>query len=181
MTRGRKLIEISPGPSPPEVVHAVIETPKGSKNKYEYSEDLDSIVLDRVLHSSVMYPLAYGFVPSTRYLDGDPLDIMVLMSEPVYPGCLVKARPLGMLRMLDNGQEDDKVLASVVGDPRVAEMDSYRNLPKHELLEIAEFFQYYKRMEENRETEVKGWVSKDKAFSAITSSIQRYGKTAPGL
>jgi inorganic pyrophosphatase len=154
MTRGRKLIEISPGPSPPEVVHAVIETPKGSKNKYEYSEDLDSIVLDRVLHSSVMYPLAYGFVPSTRYLDGDPLDIMVLMSEPVYPGCLVKARPLGMLRMLDSGQEDDKVLASVVGDPRVAEMNSYRDLPR------------------------QGWVSKDRAFSAITSSIQRYGKNA---
>jgi len=176
MSRGRKLIEISPGPSPPEVVHAVIETPKGSKNKYEYSEDLDSIVLDRVLHSSVMYPLAYGFVPSTRYLDDDPLDIMVLMSEPVHPGCLVKARPLGMLRMLDNGEEDDKVLASVVGDPRVSEIGSYLDLPRHELLEIAEFFQYYKRMEENRETEVKGWVSKEKAFRAISSSIRRYEK-----
>jgi inorganic pyrophosphatase len=169
-----KLIDRSTGPDPPKVIYAVIETPKGSKNKYEYSEELDALVLDRVLHSSVVYPLAYGFVPGTRYEDGDPLDVMVLMSEPVDPGCVVKARPLGMLRMLDNGAPDDKILASVVGDPRVLEVESYEDLPRHELLEIAEFFQYYKRLEENRVTEVKGWASKEDAFEAVISSMKRY-------
>ena len=152
----------------------MIETPKGSKNKYEYSEEMDSLVLDRVLHSSVVYPLAYGFVPGTKYEDGDPLDIMVLMSEPVDPGCVVIVKPLGMLRMLDDGEPDDKILASLVGDPRVIEVESYEDLPKHELLEIAEFFQYYKRLEEGRATEVKGWADRDEAHEAIIESIARY-------
>lgn len=162
------------GPDPPRVIYAVIETPKGSKNKYEYSRDMDALVLDRVLHSSVVYPLAYGFVPGTMYEDGDPLDVMVLMSEPVDPGCVVRAKPLGMLRMMDGGDPDDKILASVVGDPRVLEMESYEDLPRHELLEIAEFFRYYKRLEEGRATEVKGWAGRDEAFEAIQRSVERY-------
>lgn len=173
-----RLLDISPGPDPPKVIHAVVETPKDSKNKYEYSKELDMLLLDRVLHSSVIYPLAYGFVPGTLYLDNDPLDVMVLMSEPVHPGCVVRAKPLGMLRMIDSGEPDDKVLASVIGDPRVAEMNSYEDLPKHELLEIAEFFQYYKRLEEGRTTEVKGWVGKEEAYLAITTSITRYEEAA---
>ncbi len=162
------------GPDPPRVIYAVIETPKGSKNKYEYSRDMDALVLDRVLHSSVVYPLAYGFVPGTMYEDGDPLDVMVLMSEPVDPGCVVRAKPLGMLRMMDGGDPDDKILASVVGDPRVLEMESYEDLPRHELLEITEFFRYYKRLEEGRATEVKGWAGRDEAFEAIQRSVERY-------
>lgn len=167
------------GPDPPRVIYAVIETPKGSKNKYEYSRDMDALVLDRVLHSSVVYPLAYGFVPGTMYEDGDPLDVMVLMSEPVDPGCVVRARPLGMLRMMDGGDPDDKILASVVGDPRVLEMESHEDLPRHELLEIAEFFQYYKRLEEGRATEVRGWAGRDEAFEAIQRSIERYRGSRP--
>ena len=177
---GQRLVDRSAGPDPPRVIHAVIETPKGSKNKYEYSSDMDALVLDRVLHSSVVYPLAYGFVPGTLYEDGDPLDVMVLMSEPVDPGCVVRARPLGMLRMLDSGKPDDKILASVVGDPRVRDMESYEDVPRHELLEIAEFFQYYKRLEENRATEVKGWAGRKDAFEAIERSIKRFEKAKKG-
>lgn len=174
------LADRAAGPDPPNVVYAVIETPKGSKTKYEYSREMDALVLDRVLHSSVVYPLAYGFVPGTMYEDGDPLDIMVLMSEPVDPGCVVRAKPLGMLKMLDSGKPDDKILASLVGDPRVLEVESYEDLPRHELLEIAEFFQYYKRLEEGRSTEVKGWAGRDEAFEAIRRSIERFERGEPG-
>jgi inorganic pyrophosphatase len=175
-----RLADKAAGPDPPRIVYAVIETPKGSKNKYEYSKEMDALILDRVLHSSVVYPLAYGFVPGTLYEDGDPLDIMVLMSEPVDPGCVVRAKPVGMLRMLDSGRPDDKILASVVGDPRVQEMTSYEDIPRHELLEIAEFFQYYKRLEEGRVTEVKGWAGRDEAFEAIEQSVRRFEKSRQG-
>lgn len=174
------LVDKPPGPDPPRTIFAVVETPKGSKNKYEYSEEMDALVLDRVLHSSVVYPLAYGFVPGTKYEDGDPLDIMILMSEPVDPGCVVVVKPLGMLMMLDGGKPDDKILASVVGDPRVIEAESYDDLPKHELLEIAEFFQYYKRLEEGRATEVKGWAGKAEAHRAIMESIVRFRNSKSG-
>lgn len=174
----KKLTSLPPGPDPPRVINVVIETPKGSKSKYEYSEATDTIHLDRVLHSSVMYPLAYGFIPGTRYLDGDPLDVMVLMSEPVFPGCLVTGRTLGVLRMVDSGEPDDKILAACTCDPRVSELRSYEDLSKHELLEIAEFFRNYKRLEENRVTEVKGWDGKEEAYKLIRESMRRYAARA---
>lgn len=169
----RRLTDLPAGPDPPTIVNVVIETPKGSKNKYEYSEELDSIILDRILHSSVMYPLAYGFMPGTRYLDGDPIDVMVLMSEPVHPGCVVRARPIGLLRMTDSGQQDDKVLAAVIGDPKMKEVKSLKDLSEHELMEIEEFFRHYTRLEKGRKTEVRGWASKEEAFDTIADAIRR--------
>jgi inorganic pyrophosphatase len=95
------------GRSPPEIINVIIETPKDSKNKYEVSKEFDCMLLDRVLHSSVVFPLAYGLIPRTFYEDGDPLDAMVLISEPTFPGCVVEARPIGVLEMSDEKGQDD--------------------------------------------------------------------------
>jgi len=109
---------LSPGPQAPDVIYAVVEVPKGSRNKYEYSKSAGVIKLDRVLYSPLHYPGDYGFIPQSYYADGDPLDVLVMMEEPSYPGCVIEARPIGMLRLLDRGQNDDKILAVPATDPQ---------------------------------------------------------------
>lgn len=106
------------GRDPPNIVNVIIETPKGSKNKCEVSKNYRAIVLDRVLHSSVVFPLEYGMIPQTYYEDGDALDAMVIISEPTFPGCVIEARPIGLLRMRDENGADDKVLCAAIKDPR---------------------------------------------------------------
>ncbi|MFB6294724.1 MAG: inorganic diphosphatase, partial [Candidatus Nanohaloarchaea archaeon] len=103
--------DLPTGPDVPEVVWALIEIPKGSRNKYEYSKELSRYVLDRVLHSPMHYPGEYGFIPQTLYDDGDPMDIIVLMNEETFPGCAIEARPVALMRMMDDGEKDDKILA----------------------------------------------------------------------
>lgn len=166
--------EIPAGRDPPDLINVIIETPKGSKNKYEMSKNYDVIVLDRVLHSSVIYPLAYGLIPRTYYDDGDPLDAMVMISEPTFPGCVVEARPIGLLNMVDEAGEDDKILAVAVGDPRYAEIEEIDDVPTHHLNEIAEFFQTYKSLEEGKKTEVLGWQGREKAREAILHAIKLF-------
>ena len=166
------------GPEPPEHVYVVIETPRGSKNKFEMSKQFPGIVLDRVLHSSVMYPIEYGAVPGTYYSDGDPLDAMVLMSEPAYPGIVVEARPVGVMKMIDQGDKDNKILMVAEGDPRYRHVKNYDDLPEHTLKEIAHFFQTYKILE-NKKTEVLGWEGKEEAVREIKESIQAYKERFP--
>lgn len=135
---------------------AFIEIPRGSRNKYEYDEEAGAFRLDRVLYSSVHYPTDYGFIPETLAPDGDHLDVLVLVQEPTFPGCLIDVRPLGGLDMHDEKGSDFKVLAVPVGDPRFAHVTSLENVGEHWLKEIETFFDTYKLLEP-KQTEVLGW------------------------
>lgn len=162
------------GKDPPNIINVIVETPKGSKNKYEVSKEYDAIVLDRVLHSSVVFPLEYGMVPRTFYEDGDAIDAMVVMSEPTFTGCIVEARPLGVLRMRDEKGADDKVLCAAIRDPRNREYYDLTDLPTHYLDEIAEFFRTYKHLEEGKNTEVLGWEGKKSGMECILDGMDLF-------
>ncbi|MHA1156994.1 MAG: inorganic diphosphatase [Candidatus Heimdallarchaeota archaeon] len=166
--------DVKPGPNPPEIVYAVIETPQGSKNKFEFDKEIMAIYLDRVLYSSVVFPISYGFIPRTLGDDKDPLDIMVLITEPTFPGCLVTARPIGVLRMKDEMGDDDKIIAVAHNDPRMEEAKSLDWVPKHQLLEVEEFFREYKKLEKGKKTEVHGWEDKAHALKIINTSIEYF-------
>lgn len=165
--------DIKIGPSAPEVVYAVIEIPKGSRNKYEYDKDMESFALDRVLYSPFHYPAEYGIIPQTLYDDGDPTDIMVIMDQPTFPGCIIESRPIGMMRMIDGGDQDDKILAVPVEDPRYKDVKDIQDVPQSLLDEIAHFFAEYKTLE-GKETEIIGWENASKAKEAIMHSVKLY-------
>jgi len=138
------------------VLNVLIEIPAGSKNKYEFDKDLNAFALDRVLYSSVQYPYDYGFVPNTLADDGDPLDGMVIMDQPTFPGCVIPARPIGMLIMIDGGDRDEKILCVPDKDPRYTNVKTLADIHPHRLEEIAEFFRSYKNLEK-KVTEIRGW------------------------
>jgi inorganic pyrophosphatase len=167
------LKDISPGENLPEVVNAVIEIPKGSKNKYEYDPEMGAIRLDRVLHSAVFYPADYGFIPRTLSDDGDPLDILVLITESTFPGCVMKARPVGVLNMTDDKGIDEKIIAVAVGDPKLREIEDISDLDEHTVKEIANFFEIYKQLE-NKMVRVDGWMGKEDAHKVIQEAVARY-------
>jgi inorganic pyrophosphatase len=165
--------ELRSGPDVPNVVYTIVEIPKGSRNKYEYQKANGVIFLDRVLYSSLHYPGDYGLIPQTFYDDGDPLDILLMINEPTFPGCIIQARPLGIFRMLDRNLQDDKVLAVPATDPL---FDGYRDLddiPQGFLNEVAHFFEVYKDLEGQRTTPI-GWEPAEVAKSEILRSIQMY-------
>ena len=157
----------------PEAVVAFIEIPRGSRNKYEVDHATGRLKLDRVLYSSVHYPADYGFIVDTLGEDGDPLDVLVLVQEPTFPGCLVPARPVGGLDMRDEKGSDFKVLAVPVGDPRYAHVRTMVELGDHWLREIETFFATYKLLE-HKTTEVLGWHSAEQACAVIEQSRERY-------
>jgi len=128
-------------------VDAIVEIPRGSRNKYEFDPTSKSIRLDRVLFSSVHYPGDYGFIVGTKCGDGDPLDVLILVEEPTFPGCRVRVRPIGVLHMKDDGSDDEKLLAVPEGDPRFAEVNDLNDLPHHWLAEVKNFFSTYKVLE----------------------------------
>jgi inorganic pyrophosphatase len=154
-------------------VLAFIEIPRGSRNKYEYDEATRTFRLDRVLYSSVHYPTDYGFIPDTLAEDGDHLDILVLVQEPTFPGCVIEARPLGGLDMSDEKGSDFKVLAVPVGDPRYAHVASLADVGEHWLREIETFFATYKLLEP-KQTEVLGWHEAEEARQVIVRCRERY-------
>jgi inorganic pyrophosphatase len=155
----------------PGILNVLIEIPGGSKNKYEFDKDLEAFALDRVLYSSVRYPYDYGFVPNTLADDGDPLDGMVIMDEPTFPGCVIPARPIGMLEMIDGGDRDEKILCVPDKDPRYAGVKSLRDIAPHRLDEIAEFFRSYKNLEK-KVTEILGWQDVDKVAALVEKFIK---------
>lgn len=169
---------LAPGPKPPDVVYAVIEVPKGSRNKYEYSKKAGVIKLDRVLYSSLHYPGDYGFIPQSYFQDGDPLDILVIMNEPTFPGCVIEARPLGMFKMIDKGDPDYKILAVPATDPNFNNYQSLEDVAPHFPREVAHFFMTYKQLE-GTAVENRGWVGIDEAKATILESIQLYHDTFP--
>lgn len=163
------------GPNPPEIFFTIVETPKGSKNKYEIAKEFPGIRLDRVLHSSVVYPADYGLIPRTYYHDGDPMDVLLLISQPTFPGTIVESRPIAIMHMLDRGEVDNKILAVAKDDPFYRNVQSLSDLPKHLADEIVEFFTTYKRLE-GKKTEVSGWGDKAEAVKEILESIDMYNE-----
>jgi len=174
-----RVADVASEQAPSSTVLAFIEIPRGSRNKYEYDEETGRILLDRVLYSSVHYPTDYGFIPDTLGEDNDPLDILVLVQEPTFPGCVIESRPLGGLDMSDEKDSDFKVLAVPVGDPRFAHVETLEQIGGHWLREIETFFATYKLLEP-KQTEVLGWHPADKALAVIDECRDRY-RQARGL
>jgi inorganic pyrophosphatase len=165
--------DIPPGPHPPEQVTAVIEIPSGSRNKYELDKTTGLLRLDRVLYSAVQYPGDYGFIPGTLAEDGDPLDVLVLINEPTFPGCLISVRPVGVLLMTDRGEPDEKILAVPSEDPYHQEYFDIADLPQHYLKEVEHFFRVYKDLEGKR-VDIGGWAKSTDALRTIQECIARY-------
>lgn len=168
--------DLAPGAHPPEVLTAVIEIPFGSRNKYELDKHTGLMKLDRVLYSAVHYPGDYGFIPRTLHEDGDPLDVLVLVKEQTFPGCLIDVRPIGVLNMLDRGEPDDKILAVPTHDPYHQEFFDIADIPQHLLKEVEYFFATYKDLEGKR-VQIRGWQKSEVAMQIVNDSIVRYDET----
>jgi inorganic pyrophosphatase len=145
---------------------AYIEIPKGSRNKYEWDETLDRIVLDRFLSSSTVYPTDYGYLMGHRGRDGDPLDAMVCVSEPTFPGCVIPVKPIALFKMRDEKGEDDKIVCVPTHDPGWNTLDSLDDIPDQLRAEIKHFFSIYKQLE-GKEVEVDGWRSREEALEVM--------------
>jgi inorganic pyrophosphatase len=166
-------LELPVGDRAPEVFRAVVEIPKDGTQKFEYDKQLHVFKLDRNLHSPVHYPGDYGFIPSTLSDDGDPLDVLVLVSTPTFVGCVQEVRPIGLLEMLDQGVLDEKVLAVGNANPRYTNLWNYTDVFPHLLKEITHFFSIYKDLEGKR-VEVKGWHDASYARNRVMRSIQLF-------
>lgn len=144
----------------------IVEIPKGSRNKYEFDREKNSFKLDRMLFSSMHYPSDYGFIKDTLAEDGDPLDALVLVTEPTFPGCLIEAKAVGLFKMRDEKGVDYKILCVPIGDPLWNHIDRLRDVPPHLLIEIEHFFDVYKELE-RKKTAVEGWEDAESALVVI--------------
>ena len=166
---------ITPGNKAPASVNCIIEIPKGSKGKYELNKESGLLELNRVLFSSMHYPANYGFIPQTYCDDQDPLDILVICSIDVFPMCIVEARVIGAMEMVDGTEKDDKIIAIASNDMSVNHITDLSQLPPHTLVELKRFFEDYKALEHKNVT-VEQFLDKDMAYSIILESIARYNK-----
>ena len=170
---GKRLYDLDPGPETPEIVRMIVEIPRNSGNKYEYDSSLGVFRLDRALYSPMHYPGDYGFIPGTLAEDGDPLDVLVMVDEPSYPGVLIAVRPVGMLRMVDQNEPDQKILAVPNRNPRFDQIHSIEQVFPHVLREVEHFFKIYKELEE-KHTELRGWEGREEAQELIHVCRSRY-------
>ncbi|WP_343993282.1 inorganic diphosphatase [Nocardioides dubius] len=153
----------------------LVEIPKGSRNKYEVDHVTGRIHLDRYLYTSMAYPEDYGYIENTLGLDGDPLDALVILPEPTFPGCIVKARAVGVFKMVDEAGGDDKILCVPAGDPRFDHLQDIDDVPKFERLQIQHFFETYKDLEPGKSVEEGSqWVGRAAAEAEIEASIERF-------
>lgn len=167
--------DVSPGEESPKIVTALIEVPSGSKAKYELDKASGLLRLDRMLFSSVHYPANYGFIPQSYCDDKDPLDILVLGQEPAFPLCLLRAKPIGVMKMIDQGEGDDKIIAVHADDPEYRHYESIKELPQHRLREIRNFFETYKQLEE-KHVAVEDFHDRDVALKVVTEALALYQK-----
>ncbi len=165
------------GDEAPRLVNAVVEVPVGSRNKYEYEPEMGLIVRDRVLPGGVRYPTDYGFIPSTESDDGEPLDVMVAAYDPVFPGCVLQVRPVGVLDAMDGNGPDPTVLAVPDDDPRFADIRSLDDLPGQSLREIEQFYATYKQLEGDEEVKINGWRSTEEAQDLIRKHARQGTQT----
>ncbi len=168
-----KLYDIDPGPDSPELVRAIIEIPKNSSNKYEYDGELEIFRLDRALYSPMHYPGDYGFVPGTLADDGDPLDILVLVDEPSFTGCLMETRPVGVLHMVDSKENDQKILAVPNRNPRYDSIHTIDQVYPHIRREIEYFFTIYKELQ-SAKAKMDGWGGPREARRVINEARNTY-------
>lgn len=173
---------VSYGENVPEKVNGIIEIPKNSRAKYELDKQSGMLMLDRVLYSSINYPANYGFIPKTYCDDGDPLDILVISQIDIVPMCLVEAKVIGVMRMLDGGEMDDKIIAVAANDMSVNHINDISELPPHSLLELRSFFEDYKKLE-NKEVIVEDFQDRNVAMEVLKQSIVDYDEkfTKPRL
>ncbi|MDP3902312.1 MAG: inorganic diphosphatase [bacterium] len=170
------LLNVKIGDKAPSEFNAIIEIPKNSQNKYELDKETGMVKLDRVLYSPMHYPADYGFIPETLAEDGDPADVIILGGNPLFPGCVVKVRPIGMLKMIDSGEQDNKILGVQVNNPRFDNINDIADLEKlhtHSLKEIAHFFETYKQLQ-NKEVKIIGWENADAAKEEVKRSQDMY-------
>ncbi len=156
------------------VIEAIIEIPMGTKNKYEIDKARNRIKLDRVLYSEMTYPAEYGYIEKTLAEDNDPLDILVIASTKTFPGCIVDARVIGSLDMIDNDEKDHKIIAVMDKDPRFSHIHDITDILEHMKREIRHFFKTYKDLQQNKKVEVYDFHDKTYAFRLIDDSIKRY-------
>lgn len=168
--------DIPSGDATPELLNAVIEVISSSRDKYEYHLDWEAFVLDRVIPSSVVFPVEYGFIPQTWFNDNDPLDIMVLSYEPLEVGCVVKVRVIGALIIEDEKGEDPKILSVLVNDARFEGYKDISDVHKNKLREIQEFFETYKRLEPRKWVKVKEWKNAEEAKKIVNYAIKRFNE-----
>jgi inorganic pyrophosphatase len=161
------------GEDAPEIVNAMIEIPQGSRAKYELDKETGLLRLDRVIYSSFHYPVNYGFIPQTLGEDKDPLDVLVICSLPVQPLCLIEARILGVMQMIDGGDADDKIIAVAAKDPSVNYITSLDEMPQHFFNELRHFFEEYKTLE-NKAVKVEEFQDKLTAYQILNEAIARY-------
>ena len=165
--------DVSYGENAPKVVNAIIEIPKDSKIKYELDKETGLLRLDRFLYSAVYYPGDYGFIPQTLWDDKDPVDIIILTNRPVYPLTLVKARIIGVLRMIDNDEKDDRIIAVYDDDPRYKELQDIKDIPVHIVQELKHFFETYKTLQ-GKECKILEILDKKHAMEDIKKAIKMY-------
>ncbi|MFO0946371.1 MAG: inorganic diphosphatase [Planctomycetota bacterium] len=171
-------MSITPGTNIPSVVNAIIEIPRGHRNKFELDKNSGLFRLDRYLYASSHYPSDYGFIPQTLAEDGDPLDILVMVNEPTFTGCLIETRVVGLFRMKDRGVNDVKVLGVPNSDPLFASFNKLEDVPPHFLKEVAHFFATYKQLE-GVTVEPGGWVCAKEALLEVDSSVRRFREAHP--
>lgn len=172
------LSTLPPGPNPPDEVYCLVEIPKGANNKYEYNKKLSVFTLDRVLYSAVFYPTEYGFIPGTWFKDKDPLDIMVVCSTSTFPGCLIKAKPIGALELQDTGEKDTKIIAVASDDPDSAHIKSLKDI-HHLKKEIKNFWENYAELEPKKKIKILGWKRKKAAKKIIQQAIKSFEQNFP--
>jgi inorganic pyrophosphatase len=165
--------DVTFGEEAPGIVNGIIEIPKGSRAKYELDKDSGMLKLDRVLFSSVYYPANYGFIPKTYCDDNDPLDILILSQIDIVPLCIVSAKVIGVMRMIDGGEADDKIIAVAAGDPSVNHINDIKELPQHFISEMRNFFEDYKKLE-NKTVIVEEFQNKELAQEIVRKAIQDY-------
>jgi inorganic pyrophosphatase len=170
------ITKIKIGKEIPNQINVIIEIAKGSRNKYELDKDSGSMFLDRVLHTSMVYPADYGFTPHTLCDDGDPLDVLVLVTHHTFPGCVINVRPIGVLKMSDENGMDDKILAVAVKDPNYEGVTELEQIPEGLRNEIGHFFEQYKELEKGKFSTIEGWYGSEEAKKIVLESIELYKK-----